>query len=679
MAQTTIAQTFSRTVNITAGGATFPENVYQKWSTLYPAVASNRNIQVFSTYIRGLGSGSGKRALISSATTGFSYAGTDASISENERSLSNNTLRLLPILAGAMVLIYFLPGFDGQLKLSREAVVGIFNGTISMWDDPILLKDNSGASLKKERIVLVVRDDDSGSTEVMNRALKSFNPKWETAGYSRKLQGTSGWPKRDRAMVGTGNVVLEVVRTEFSIGYVDLGYNLPFASIINRENQPTLPSLEGMRSAVSNANTSSLNVSNSYLAIVDQPGGKSYPLTALTYFAIRLGNPRSCVNVYELIRFILWALEDENASTLANSAHFVTLSSDFQRFSRSILDQLRCILPGDDPFKSVVEQARADIRGERLDMSGIGFMSGVVVILWRVETKPSITGRGTSSNIIDVKNCEKEVPQKNAAISFNSPLNWKGRAFVWRVMRFALGALYEFMLIGFGVTAVKTVSQDIFFGRLLFGEVAFGGSLLLLFEHAHSDFEEQMKKVKALSRYVLMLMRNSTKILVLATRRHPITPIIARSVTKDQRVMIKKYLSFVLWAEFSEASLLFCRKIPITFVCIVILFQAYTLNPLILAIALMETLTLKLSFTRCCGPFEMLKKYVWVMELPHIRDEARIEENEDGRVSRRSTGTRSLTGDGDAEGAVRKRLSIMKETELPTLGEEGFGSQAFIP
>ena len=38
--------------------------------------------------------------------------------------------------AANVVLAYHLPGFSGNLKLSRDAYAGIFLGTITSWDDP---------------------------------------------------------------------------------------------------------------------------------------------------------------------------------------------------------------------------------------------------------------------------------------------------------------------------------------------------------------------------------------------------------------------------------------------------------------------------------------------------------------------------------------------------------------
>jgi hypothetical protein len=45
------------------------------------------------------------------------------------KDLEGRTIRLVPVLTAAWAIVYNLPGFNGSLVLSREATVGIFNGT----------------------------------------------------------------------------------------------------------------------------------------------------------------------------------------------------------------------------------------------------------------------------------------------------------------------------------------------------------------------------------------------------------------------------------------------------------------------------------------------------------------------------------------------------------------------
>ena len=65
---------------------------------------------------------------------------------------------------------------DEVLVLDRTTMAYVFTGNISMWNDPrILALQTLGVKAKMQNeereINLVVRDDDSGSTEVMTKSL----------------------------------------------------------------------------------------------------------------------------------------------------------------------------------------------------------------------------------------------------------------------------------------------------------------------------------------------------------------------------------------------------------------------------------------------------------------------------------------------------------------------------
>ncbi|KAI8851408.1 hypothetical protein BC829DRAFT_124868 [Chytridium lagenaria] len=91
--------------------------------------------------------------------------------------------------------------------------------------------------LERKRITLVVREDLSGSTETMNNALRKFDGGWER--FVMDSHSSVGWPRRDVPVSGAANMVLEVKKRSYSLGYVELSvandYDAPFAYVINRE------------------------------------------------------------------------------------------------------------------------------------------------------------------------------------------------------------------------------------------------------------------------------------------------------------------------------------------------------------------------------------------------------------------------------------------------------------
>jgi len=75
------------------------------------------------------------------------------------------------------VLAYNIPGVK-KLVLTREQIVGIYNGSINNWNDPVFVEHNSDVDLPNATIVPVARYESSGSTEIFTKSLSSFSDAW---------------------------------------------------------------------------------------------------------------------------------------------------------------------------------------------------------------------------------------------------------------------------------------------------------------------------------------------------------------------------------------------------------------------------------------------------------------------------------------------------------------------
>src|SRR3954449_377084 len=99
---------------------------------------------------------------------------------------------MIPMTAGAAAGIVNIPGIQrGQLKLTPEALAGIFLGEITKWNDPRLTGINAGVPLPDQDIIVVHRSDGSGTTFIFTDYLSKVSPAWQ----SRVGSGTSvNWP-----------------------------------------------------------------------------------------------------------------------------------------------------------------------------------------------------------------------------------------------------------------------------------------------------------------------------------------------------------------------------------------------------------------------------------------------------------------------------------------------------
>ena len=163
-----------------------------------------------------MGSGAGVKAVIDK--TG-DFGASDAAMSKEDMAKVDAGVQLLPMTAGSIVLAYNLPGVD-NLKLTREAYVGIFLGKITKWNDKAIADANPGAKLPDRDINVVVRSDGSGTTYVFTKHLSAISEEFAKSPGTNKQPN---WPVGTKAK-GNEGVAAAIKSTPGSIGYLEYGY-----------------------------------------------------------------------------------------------------------------------------------------------------------------------------------------------------------------------------------------------------------------------------------------------------------------------------------------------------------------------------------------------------------------------------------------------------------------------
>src|SRR5277367_1623614 len=200
---------------VNGAGATFPEPMYSKWFNEFKKLHGNTQINYTAN-----GSGAG----ITAVTTGtMDFAGSDAIMTDKQLAdfKDKNGVGVLafPTVMGAVVLTYHVAGVSGDLKLTPDAVAGIYLGKITKWNDPVLVKANPGVMLPSKDIVVVHRSDSSGTSFIFTDYLAKVSADWR-AKVSPTGAAAVQWP------VGLGGAKSEgvaglVSQQANSIGYVE--------------------------------------------------------------------------------------------------------------------------------------------------------------------------------------------------------------------------------------------------------------------------------------------------------------------------------------------------------------------------------------------------------------------------------------------------------------------------
>ena len=257
-------------VKLQGAGASFPAPLYTKWFKAY--TAAHPNVQVD---YQSVGSGSGVKDVIDKTVD---FGASDAAMTDVEMAQVADGVQLLPMTAGSIVLAFNIPGVD-KLKLSREAYVGIFLGTIKKWDDKAIAATNEGVKLPNDDINVVVRADSSGTTYVFTKHLSTISKEFATAPGTNKMPN---WPVGTKSK-GNEGVSAAISTTPGAIGYVEYGYaigaKLKMAKLENKAGKYVEPTIASGQAALA-----SLEMPADLRAWLPDPeGDQSYPICTYTW------------------------------------------------------------------------------------------------------------------------------------------------------------------------------------------------------------------------------------------------------------------------------------------------------------------------------------------------------------------------------------------------------------
>jgi phosphate transport system substrate-binding protein len=296
--------------DISGAGATFPYPIYAKWADAY-----KKETGIGLNY-QSIGSGGGIKQIYSSTVT---FGASDAPVKGTD--LDKRGLAQFPMVMGGIVPVVNLPGIKpGELVIDGPTLARVFLGEIKTWDDPAIAKLNPGVKLPKQAIAIVHRSDGSGTTYNFAYYLADVSPAWKSkVGFNTSVQ----WPVGIGAK-GNEGVANNVGNTRGSIGYVEYAYalqnKLTHVNMINRAGKPVAPTSENFQAAAANANWKSEPGYGVILA--NQPGEKSWPMTAATWILI-YKTPKDANATREALKFFAWAYR--SGGKMAEDLHYVPM------------------------------------------------------------------------------------------------------------------------------------------------------------------------------------------------------------------------------------------------------------------------------------------------------------------------------------------------------------------
>jgi len=172
-----------------ASGSSAQANAMTRFVAAFEAACDGQTLNYTSN-----GSGAGVKEFTGEQTD---FGGSDSPLSaekgETEAArarCAGNDAWNLPAVFGPIAITYNVPGAD--LVLDAATLARIFGGEVTNWNDPAIAAVNGGTALADQKIVVIFRNDESGTTDNFQKYLDAASDGVWTKGAGKVFAGGVG-------------------------------------------------------------------------------------------------------------------------------------------------------------------------------------------------------------------------------------------------------------------------------------------------------------------------------------------------------------------------------------------------------------------------------------------------------------------------------------------------------
>ena len=286
-------------------GSTFVDPLIKRWIIGFQQVRP----QIGVNY-RAEGSGAGIAEIKQGITE---FAASDASLSDDELKNMPPLLQV-PVTAGPVCVIYNLPQLKNALRLDGKTLADIFLGKVVTWNDPAIVRDNPGVSLPKAAIIVVHRNDGSGTTSIFTTFLSKVSSEWsKKPGAGLSIEWPAGFGGK-----GSTGVIDLVKQAAGTVGYAELNYakqeDLSVASMQNRAGAYIEPSVAGATVALDSFREAIAKDVRTPIVNPPSSAKEAYPISGVTFVLITKDGAQE-LDRKTVKEFIQYAITEGQAAT----------------------------------------------------------------------------------------------------------------------------------------------------------------------------------------------------------------------------------------------------------------------------------------------------------------------------------------------------------------------------
>ncbi|MGH9521214.1 MAG: phosphate ABC transporter substrate-binding protein PstS [Terriglobales bacterium] len=314
---------------IIGAGSTFVNPIMTHWVPDFQKTHSGVQINYQS-----IGSGGGIQQLKNGLVD---FGASDVALNDEQLKTMPSEIVQVPESAGPVCITYNLEGLSKPLQLSGDALVNIYMGKITKWNDASIAKTNPGVKLPNTDIVVVHRSDGSGTTGIYTAYLSAVSSEWKSqVGSSTSVKWPAGLGGK-----GSEGVTGVVKQNPGSIGYVELSYalenNLPVVHMQNQAGKYVAPSAESASAAIDAFKAQLAKDVRDPIVNAPSNAPKAYPITGLTFLLVPTQS-KDAAKGKMLKEFIGYVVTKGQA--IAPELHYAPLPASISKLDQTLLQKV---------------------------------------------------------------------------------------------------------------------------------------------------------------------------------------------------------------------------------------------------------------------------------------------------------------------------------------------------
>jgi phosphate transport system substrate-binding protein len=289
---------------VTGGTSNVDLIMANRWRNLY---RKEKGVEV--EYVS-TGSTEGLRRMIDKTyVIAFTHAPMSEEVRQEAMARGGEVVHI-PVVLCAVVPVYNVKELADKppLKFTGPVLADIFLGKINRWNHPELKKINPGVELPDTKIVVVHREDSSGTTFIFADYLAAASPAWskEIGPPKNEIE----WPVGEGRPRNAG-VARRVQEVDGAIGYVDLlhvfGGQLPYGAVQTKDKTAFVHAESENMTAAAESLGGDIPADLTF-SLTNRPGKNSYPICAAIWAVCYKHQPAAQAKL--VVDFLQWVTHD---------------------------------------------------------------------------------------------------------------------------------------------------------------------------------------------------------------------------------------------------------------------------------------------------------------------------------------------------------------------------------